>query len=109
MKTRVNFRSVVFQRAYRLVKQTGCAFADALRIAWNRYREYKTRIVADLISRINLFNYSYQYIDDGSQWKRWDNEKNAIRENLLTVPASFIPEIASQLRKADYLKTFVKL
>ena len=66
-------------------------------------------MIADLVSRINSFDFLYDYSDCGQTWRRWNNERQSIRENLLTIPASFIPVIASQLYKAAYLKTFVKL
>jgi len=41
MKTTLNFRSVVFQRAYKIVKETGCSMSAALVEAWKRYRAYR--------------------------------------------------------------------
>ena len=53
MKTTFNFRSVVFQRAYRIVKETGCTLSAALVETWKRYRAYKDRVVKEIADRIN--------------------------------------------------------
>jgi len=60
MTTTFNFRSVVFKRAYLIVKETDCSMSSALTEAWNRYREYRDRIVKDMVSKINNFDHWYQ-------------------------------------------------
>ena len=107
MRSRLNFRSIVFQRAYRIVKETGCGFANALKAAWNRYREYKNRISAELAERINHFDFYFHYSDDRRVYQKWSKEDESIRGTIAILPASFIPAIASQLYKAQLIQEFI--
>lgn len=107
MKTKLNFRSVVFKRAYILVKQTGCSFSSALKAAWNRYREYKSKTVQELTSQINGFDFYYQYCDDGSVYRYWSSLKDELRKQLGTLPQSFISALKGQLSKPNNIYSFI--
>ena len=102
-----NFRSIVFKRAYLIVKETGCTFASALAEAWNRYREYKNRIVKDMVERINNFDHWYSRCDDLGYYTRYTKICDAIRNQLLALPTFFIDTIISQLEKKEYIKSFI--
>ena len=107
MKTTFNFRSVVFQRAYRLVKETGCTLSAALSEAWKRYREYKNRIVKELADRINGFDFYYHMTDDNRVYTRWSNIAKEIRNELSALPRFFVTAIAGQLRYQENIKSFI--
>ena len=108
MKTTLNFRSVVFQRAYRIVKETGCSMSAALVEAWKRYREYRDRTVKELADRINYFDYDYMYSDDGGVYRMWSNIQSDIREKLSALPGFFINAIAGKLKYRENIKSFIK-
>ena len=107
MKAKLNFRSIVFQRAYRIVKQTGCSFSSALTQAWNRYREFKTRTVEELTSQIKGFDSSYQYSDDGRVYRYWSAIQKEIKNQLATLPVSFISAITGQLSNSNKIQSFI--
>ena len=97
MKTTFNFRSVVFQRAYRIVKSTGCTMSAALTEAWKRYRNYRDEVVRSLVDRIKGFDRYYYMSDDNSTYMYWSRQQDDIRKQIRTLPGSFISGIASQL------------
>ena len=107
MKTTFNFRSVVFQRAYRIVKETGCSLSAALVEAWKRYREYRDRIVREIDDRINGFDFYYYMSDDGRVYDRWSNIRKEIRKQLATLPRFFVAAITGQLKYQDNIKSFI--
>jgi len=107
MKTTLNFRSVVFQRAYRIVKETGCSMSAALVEAWKRYRAYRDGIVADLAKRINNFDFYYHRSDDNRVYMNWLNTENRIRKELMALPNYFVTAITGKLNRAENIKTFV--
>ena len=107
MKTTFNFRSVVFQRAYRIVKETGCTLSAALVEAWKRYRAYRDSIVADLVERINGFDFYYHRSDDNRVYMNWWNTENRIRKELAALPNFFVAAITGKLNRAENIKTFV--
>lgn len=106
MKAKMNFRSVVFKRAYILVKQTGCSFSEALTQAWEKYRAFKTKTVEELTSRINGFDFCFQYSDDSRVYRRWSAIKKEIREQIQSLPGSFISAIAQHFQASE-LKSFI--
>ena len=91
MKAKVNFRSVVFKRAYLLVKRSSCTFSAALKEAWAGYRRLRAtmmnreRLIQELSGILKAFedinsgitnrrvNLRWQPV--GSQTKRELNEK----------------------------------
>ena len=107
MKTTFNFRSVVFQRAYRIVKETGCSLSTALSEAWKRYREYKNRIVKEIAARINGFDFYYYMSDDNRVYVRWSNIQKEIRNQLSALPRFFVAATAGQLRYQENIKSFI--
>ncbi|OFX56660.1 MAG: hypothetical protein A2066_14960 [Bacteroidetes bacterium GWB2_41_8] len=107
MKAKLNFRSVVFFRAHRIVKQTGCSFSEALKQAWNRYREFKTRTVEELASQIKGFDSYYQMSDDGSVYRYWSSLQKEIRNQLSTLPGSFISAITFKLPNSNKIQSFI--
>ena len=107
MKTTLNFRSVVFQRAYRIVKETGCSMSAALVEAWKRYRAYRDGIVADLVERINNFDFYYHRSDDNRVYVRWSNIHDEIRKQLSALPVFFVAAIAGQLKYQENIKSFI--
>ena len=107
MATTFNFRSVVFKRAYRIVKETGCTFSTALVEAWARYRAYKSKVVKDMAACINSFDYDYHFNDDYGYYGRWTNISNGIRRELLALPPFFIAEIAARLENQKNIKVFI--
>ena len=107
MKPTFNFRSVVFKRAYLIVKETGCSMSAALTQAWSRYREYKNRIVNDMVYRINNFDFWYRMEDSIGYYTKWSGIENAIRNQLLALPAFFINSIISGLSNKEYIKSFI--
>lgn len=107
MNSKLNFRSVVFLRAYRIAKETKCEFGQALKQAWNRYREFKAQKVQELTSRINGFDFYYQYSDDGRVYRYWSAIQKEIREQIQTLPGSFISAITGQLSNSKQIKSFI--
>ena len=107
MKTIFNFRSVVFQRAYRIVKETGCSLSAALSEAWKRYREYKNRIVKEIADRINGFDFYYYMSDDNRVYVRWSNIQKEIRNQLSALPRFFVTAITGQLANQSDIKSFI--
>ena len=107
MKTSFNFRSVVFQRAYRIVKETGCSLSAALVEAWKRYREYKNRVVKEIAERINDFDFYYQRSDDDRVYRYWSRISDEIRKQLSALPRFFVAAIAGQLKYQDNIKSFI--
>ena len=54
MNTKLNFRSVVFKRAYLIVKKTGCTFSQALTLAWGTLNEkYLPKVTGEDTRRKN--------------------------------------------------------
>ena len=107
MTTTINFRSVVFKRAYLIVKKTGCTLSAALVEAWKRYREYKERIVKEIADNINGFDFYYHYSDDGRVYRYWSNIKEEITNQLSTLPNFFIAAIANLLDNQKNIKSFI--
>ncbi len=108
MKATLKFRSVVFKRAYLIVKETGCNFSEALKQAWIRYREYKNRIAKELADRMNSFDYYFHYADDSRVYRYWTIIKAEIREQVLSMPISLISAIQSQLKANSNISVFIK-
>lgn len=107
MNSKLNFRSVVFKRAYRIVKETKCEFAQALKQAWSRYREFKTRTVEELTSRIKGFDFCYCYTDDNRVYRYWEKLQNEIAMKLKQLPDSFISAITGRLSNSNQIKSFI--
>jgi len=107
MKSKLNFRSVVFQRAYRIAKQTGCDFANALKAAWNLCREYKNRMIAEVAERVNQFDFYFHFSDDRRVYRKWNNESESLCNILATLPASYIPAIVAMLNNCSYIQKFI--
>ncbi len=106
MKAKLNFRSVVFKRAYRIVKETDCTFSAALVEAWKRYRDYKNRIVQTLSDQINTFDFYYNYSDDGRVYRYWSNCQREITQSL-QLHSCFISAISSQLNNSNNIQKFI--
>lgn len=106
MKAKLNFRSVVFKRAYILVKQTRCSFSSALTQAWKRYRDFKAKTVEELTKQINGFDFYYQMCDDGKVYRYWSAIQKEIREQIQTLPGSFISAIAQHFN-SNQIKSFI--
>lgn len=107
MKAKLNFRSVVFKRAYILVKQTGCSFSSALTQAWARYRNFKAQKVEELTKQINGFDFCYQYSDDRRTYNYWSKLQDEIGTQLQNLPGSFVSAISGQLSKAEQINSFI--
>ena len=106
MKARLNFRSVVFKRAYIIVKQTGCSFSSALTEAWKRYREFKTKTVEELTKQINGFDFYYQMCDDGRVYRYWSALKDELRKQIQILPGSFITTLRGKLSNSNNIYSF---
>jgi len=106
MNSTLNFRSVVFKRAYQLVKQTGCSFSQALKEAWNRYRQYRDKLVNDLATQINRFDFNYHYSDDRRVYRHWSEAERQIRE-MLTVNRFVKSKITCQIKNQNLISHFV--
>ena len=107
MTTIFNFRSVVFKRAYLIVKKTGCTLSAALIEAWKRYREYRDRIVKEIAESINGFDFYYNYSDDSRVYRYWSNIKNELTNRLNELPDFFIMAIANLLEDRKNIKSFI--
>ena len=107
MKTTFNFRSIVFQRAYRIVRETGCSLSAALVEAWKRYRAYKDRVVKEIADRINGFDFYYYMSDDNRVYVRWSNIQKEIRNQLSALPRFFVVAITGQLDYQENIKSFI--
>lgn len=106
MNTGLNFRSVVFKRAYQLVKQTGCTFSQALKEAWNRYRQYRDKLVSDLATQINRFDFNYHYSDDRRVYRQWSEAERQIRE-MLTVNRFVVRGISTKISDRKLIHNFI--
>ncbi|MFY9154104.1 MAG: hypothetical protein WAO52_18940 [Prolixibacteraceae bacterium] len=107
MKTqKINFRSVVFKRAYLIVKKTRCSFSSALTQAWTRYRDFKAQKVEELTTQIKGFDFYYQYSDDSRTYRYWSKLQDEIRNQLSTLPGSFISAIAQHFQPQQ-IKSFI--
>ena len=107
MKTTFNFRSVVFKRAYRIVKETGCTFSTALTEAWKRYRDYRDRVVSEIAERINGFDFYYYRSDDNRVYTRWSNIQSDIRAQIMTLPNFFVAAITNLLANQKNIESFI--
>lgn len=106
MKAKFNFRSVVFQRAYILVKQTGCSFSSALTQAWAKYRTWKAQKVEELTTKIKGFDFCYQMSDDSRVYRYWSKLQDEIGTQLQNLPGSFISAIAQHFQP-NQIKSFI--
>ena len=106
MKAKLNFRSVVFQRAYIIVKQTGCSFSQALVEAWKRYRAFKSQKVEELTKQINGFDFYFQYSDDSRTYRYWSKIQDEISNQMKSLPGSFVSAIAKHFQP-NQIKSFV--
>ncbi|MDD2304500.1 MAG: hypothetical protein PHP53_07375 [Prolixibacteraceae bacterium] len=106
MNSKLNFRSVVFKRAYRIAKETRCEFAQALTQAWKRYRDFKTRTIEELTNRINGFDFYYQMSDDSRTYRYWSKLQDEISNQMKALPGSFISAIAQHFN-SDKIKSFI--
>ena len=113
MNTKLNFRSVVFKRAYLIVKKTGCTFSQALTLAWARYRDFKAHTINELTSQINGFDFYYYMSDSFAVNRRWsimqEIMQDQITKELKSLPMAFISAITGQLSNVNYIRTFIKL
>lgn len=107
MKAKLKFRSVVFKRAYLIVKQTGCYFSQALTQAWKRYRDFKARTIKELTKQIDGFDYYYQMCDDGKVYRYWSAIQKEIRTQIQTLPGSFISAISEHLSNSQQILSFI--
>ena len=107
MKAKLNFRSVVFKRAYVIARQTGCSFSLALSQAWTRYREFKTRTVEELTTQIKGFDFYYQMSSDGRTYRYWSSIQDEIREQLKTLPGSFISAVSVFINNSKHIQLFI--
>lgn len=94
MKAKLNFRSVVFKRAYLLVMKTRCSFSQALVEAWKRYRAFKAQKVEELTKQINGFDFYFQYSDDSRTYRYWSKIQDEISNQMKSLPGSFVSAIA---------------
>ena len=92
---KLNFRSVVFKRAYLIVKQTGCNFAQALAEAWKRYRAFKTKTIEELTEQIKGFDFYYHMSDDSREHRYWSKLQIEIRSQIRSLPSSFLSAISN--------------
>jgi hypothetical protein len=106
MKTKLNFRSVVFKRAYKIAKQSGCNFSQALRLAWSRFRDYKNKMVDELVSKINGFDFYYSRSDDNRVYRYWSNIESQICEQL-SFNSCFIGTISKRLTDNKSISRFI--
>jgi hypothetical protein len=107
MNSKLNFRSVVFKRAYRIVKESKCEFSQALKQAWNRYRNFKAHKVEELASKIKGFDFFYCYSDDSRVTKYWELIQKEISNQLQQLPNSFISAITGQLSNSNQIQSFI--
>ena len=107
MSTKLNFRSVVFKRAYRIAKESKCTFSQALTQAWQRYREFKKRTTEELVKQIKGFDSSYQYSDDGRVYRYFSKLQDEISSQLAQLPGSFISAISGHLSNSKQIQSFI--
>jgi len=107
MNSKLNFRSVVFKRAYRIVKESKCEFSQALKQAWNRYRAFKAQKVEELASQIKGFDFFYCYSDDSRITRHWGKVQKEISSQLKQLPRSFISAITGQLTNSKQIQSFI--
>ena len=81
----------------------------ALTEAWKRYREYRDKTVKELATRINGFDFFYQYSDDSKVYRRWSAISNNITEQLSALPNFFIEAITNQLEDQKNIKSFIRI
>lgn len=106
MTTKLNFRSVVFKRAYLIVKETGVSFSAALKQAWERYRQYKAKVAKEIADRINGFDFYYYMSDDSRVYRRWSNIKSEITEQV-QIHSFAKTAITAQLSDSTNLQRFI--
>lgn len=106
MKAKLNFRSVVMKRAW-IIKKTGCSFSEALTQAWTRYRDFKAKTVEELTSQIKGFDFAYPYSDDSRVYRYWSKLQDELRNQLSTLPDSFIEAITGQLSNSKQIQSFI--
>ena len=109
MAAKINFRSIVFKRAYRIVRESKVSFSEALKQAWNRYRNYKQKVSEELASRMNGFDYYFSRSDDRRVYNKWSNEQRAIMQELESVPLSFRSKIQVLLKDPSDIKYFIRI
>ena len=108
MKTKkLNFRSVVFQRAYRIVSETGCAFSAALAEAWSRYRAYRDNMATEAARAINSFDRHYCMSDDDRVYTYWSDVKIHIKMQIASMPKTFAAKVADMLNITEDIKSFI--
>lgn len=107
MNSKLKFRSVVFKRAYLILKQTKCSFSSALTQAWTRYRNFKAQKVEELTKEIKGFDFYYQYSDDSRTYRYWSKIQDELRSQLSTLPGSFVSAITGQLSNSKQIQSFI--
>lgn len=105
MAAKLNFRSIVFKRAYLIVKETGVSLSVALKEAWRRYRAYRDKTIKELAERINEFDYHYHYSDDRGVYHHWSNIQQQI-SNELSFHSCFASNLASRITTAANIAIF---
>ena len=83
MKTKMNFRSMVFKGAHQLCKSSGCSISFALKKAWAKYRAFLIKIAHELAAMINAFNPEYF---TGTH----SDLQDEIRDKLAALPCNFM-------------------
>lgn len=106
MKATLNFRSVVFKKSYYLWKDKNADFAEAIKEAWNRYRQYRDKLVSDLATQINRFDFNYHYSDDRRVYRHWSDAEMQILE-LLTVNRFVVRGISTKISDRKLIHNFI--
>lgn len=88
MKSKMNFRSVVFKRAYLLVKRTGCTFSEALKEAWAEYRrnrealQNRDKMIAAIPDILKVFEAYHSKADNRRMIPRWQPTRSQAKREL---------------------------
>jgi hypothetical protein len=90
-----------------LAKQTGCSFSSALTQAWERYRNFKAQKVEELTKQIADFDFAYPYSDDSRVYRYWSKIQDELRNQLSTLPGSFVSAITGQLSNSKQIQSFI--
>lgn len=80
------FRTLVFKRAYALVAEGQLSWSEALRISWDRYRNWRDISAKELQESIDRFDYHYERTDDGRVRRIWLLERARIRATFEKFP-----------------------
>lgn len=88
MKATSNFRTVVFKRAFLLVKRSRCTFAEALTEAWAEYNEHREilqdrdKMIAAIPDILKVFESYHSKHSNGLTNIHWQPVSSQVKREL---------------------------